>query len=48
MKDALKAVNISQTKKPRPTEQIFADATIGIGLQMLDHLIRSAADAPLA
>ena len=48
LKDALKAVNSSQTNKPRPTEQIFADATICIGLHMLDHLIRTAADAPLA
>jgi hypothetical protein len=48
LKDALKAVNSSQTNKPRPTEQIFADATICVGLHMLDHLIRTAADAPLA
>eukprot|EP01043_Picozoa_sp_COSAG02_P014022 COSAG02_NODE_571_length_20173_cov_14.694032_1_plen_3006_part_10 len=48
LKEALKATNIGQVKKHCPTEQIFADATVGIGLHMLDHLLRSAADAPLA
>lgn len=50
IKDAIKCINLESSAKvsERPTEEIFSDATIGIGLHMLDHLIRSAADAPLA
>ena len=42
LKDAIKCINVESAKvSERPTEEIFSDATIGIGLTMLDHMIVS-------